>query len=269
LGALFALGLYAPAAWLSDAMARMTQGRVLLIEPQGTVWHGQATLGLGSGPDSPGVATLPGRVHWHLGLVWPSGFTPAVMLHLEHPSMLSQPLRLHLMRQAGGWQVALQPGSAPGIPTLQAPASWLTGLGAPWNTLQPSGRLSLEIQQLQWGFTPGAPPSAQMALRLVILNAASRVSTLPVLGHYEFTIQGGPDMALALTSRAGSSLLLEGQGRWTPGRQVEFRGQASAAPGREEALSNLLNIIGRREGARSIIALGRPAEARPATAPLE
>jgi general secretion pathway protein N len=108
-----------------------------------------------------------------------------------------------------------------------------------------------------------------MSMRLQMLNAASRISTLPVLGHYEFAIQGGPELTLALTSRAGSSLLLEGQGRWTPGRPIEFRGQASAAPGREEALSNLLNIIGRREGARSIIALGRPLEARPATAPIE
>jgi general secretion pathway protein N len=208
------------------------------------------------------VTTLPGRLRWQVGLQWPSALMPAVKLRVELPGVLSQPLQFQLMRQADAWQVALEPGTlagtSAGIPTLQAPAAWLTGLGAPWNTLQPSGRLILEIQQMQWRFVPGGPPSAQVALRLVILNAASRVSTLPVLGHYEFALQGGPDMTLALTSRAGSSLVLEGQGRWTPGRQVEFRGQASAAPGREEALSNLLNIIGRREGARSIIALGRP-----------
>ena len=37
---------------------------------------------------------------------------------------------------------------------------------------------------------------------------------------------------------------------------MRFDGEASAAPGREDALSNLLNIIGRRQGARSLITLG-------------
>jgi general secretion pathway protein N len=37
---------------------------------------------------------------------------------------------------------------------------------------------------------------------------------------------------------------------------LQFSGVASAAPDREAALSNLLNIIGRRNGARSIITIG-------------
>jgi general secretion pathway protein N len=38
---------------------------------------------------------------------------------------------------------------------------------------------------------------------------------------------------------------------------VRFRGEASAAtPADEPALDNLLNIIGRRNGARSVISIG-------------
>jgi general secretion pathway protein N len=37
---------------------------------------------------------------------------------------------------------------------------------------------------------------------------------------------------------------------------LHFSGSASAAPDREAALANLLNIIGRRSGARSIITIG-------------
>jgi general secretion pathway protein N len=37
---------------------------------------------------------------------------------------------------------------------------------------------------------------------------------------------------------------------------VRFRGEAVAAPGDEPALNNLLNIIGRRNGARSVISIG-------------
>ena len=44
-------------------------------------------------------------------------------------------------------------------------------------------------------------------------------------------------------------------GQWV-GQRLRFAGEASATPEREGALSNLLNIIGRRNGARSLITLG-------------
>ena len=50
-------------------------------------------------------------------------------------------------------------------------------------------------------------------------------------------------------------VLLSGNGQWV-GKRLRFTGEASAAPGREAALANLLNIIGRRSGARSIITVG-------------
>jgi general secretion pathway protein N len=40
------------------------------------------------------------------------------------------------------------------------------------------------------------------------------------------------------------------------GQRLRFAGEARASAGHEEALSNLLNIIGRREGSRSLLSLG-------------
>jgi general secretion pathway protein N len=37
---------------------------------------------------------------------------------------------------------------------------------------------------------------------------------------------------------------------------LKFTGEARAAPGFEPALNNLLNIIGRRNGAASVISIG-------------
>jgi general secretion pathway protein N len=85
-------------------------------------------------------------------------------------------------------------------------------------------------------------------------DISSSLSTLRPMGSYRITLEGGPSPTLLLTTREGS-LQLNGSGRWN-GRALRFDGEASAAPGREDALSNLLNIIGRREGARSIITLG-------------
>ena len=52
------------------------------------------------------------------------------------------------------------------------------------------------------------------------------------------------------------ALQLQGQGRVGEGQRLQFQGEASAATGRETALNNLLNIIGRRQGARSVITIG-------------
>jgi general secretion pathway protein N len=51
------------------------------------------------------------------------------------------------------------------------------------------------------------------------------------------------------------SLQLSGSGQWV-GSRLRFRGEASALPERESALANLLNIIGRRSGPRSLISIG-------------
>ena len=59
---------------------------------------------------------------------------------------------------------------------------------------------------------------------------------------------------LALSTLEGS-LQLSGNGKWV-GSRLRFEGEARAAPEHEAALANLLNIIGRRSGARSIITLG-------------
>jgi len=50
-------------------------------------------------------------------------------------------------------------------------------------------------------------------------------------------------------------LQLSGEGSLGP-RGLSFRGEARAEAADEPALNNLLNIIGRREGARSVISIG-------------
>ena len=51
------------------------------------------------------------------------------------------------------------------------------------------------------------------------------------------------------------ALQLSGSGRWV-GSRLRFTGEASAAPGQEAQLANLLNLLGRRQGNRALISLG-------------
>jgi general secretion pathway protein N len=74
------------------------------------------------------------------------------------------------------------------------------------------------------------------------------------MGSYRITLMGGQVPTLQLDTLEGG-LHLGGSGQWV-GSRLRFTGVASAAPDRESALSNLLNIIGRRNGARSDITIG-------------
>ena len=54
----------------------------------------------------------------------------------------------------------------------------------------------------------------------------------------------------------GGAFKLDGsRGEWVDGK-LRFRGEARADAGKEEALNNLINIIGRRRGDRSVLTVG-------------
>ena len=102
-GLLLASVLWAPAHWLATAVAQATQGRVLLQEPRGTVWSGDAVLSLGPGHDaSAELRSLPSRLHWQWGL---SGLD--LRLTLSSACCTPEPLQWRLARENGRWALAL------------------------------------------------------------------------------------------------------------------------------------------------------------------
>lgn len=255
LGPLLALVLWAPAAWLAAGLAGATGQRLLLADARGTVWNGSAVLVLSGGADSRDASALPGRLQWQLR---PDGL--GLRLQARHECCINGMLPLLLRPGLGRMRVELPAEAAARGPIGQWPAAWLAGLGTPWNTLQPSGSLQLsspaglsfELVQGRW--------LVQGQLVLAVEGFASRLSTLDTLGSYTLLLSGGQPGAtesgasLQLATRQGA-LQLQGQGQWV-GSRLRFNGYASAAPGNEAVLANLLNIIGRREGARSVISIG-------------
>jgi general secretion pathway protein N len=113
--------------------------------------------------------------------------------------------------------------------------------------------MQLRTTQLQWSRQAGIETLlGQVELQMQQLS--TRLSTLRPLGSYRVLVQGGDTVALTLDTLEGS-LLLQGTGQLLNGR-VHFSGEASAAPDAEAALSNLLNILGQRQGAKSILKMG-------------
>ena len=139
------------------------------------------------------------------------------------------------------------------MPQSRWPAAILAGLGTPWNTLQIDGDLQLATHDLSVEWIEGRLSIAGRA-ELRAQRLSSRLSTLRPMGSYRITVLGGQTPSLQLDTLEGS-LQLSGSGQWV-GSRLRFSGVATAAPDRESALSNLLNIIGRRSGATSIITIG-------------
>ena len=262
LGVVFGLVTQAPAQWLADSLARATQGRLLLAEARGSLWDGSAVLVLTGGAGSRDASALPGRLQWRLRPGWG-------VLHLRADQACCLPNGLQLTLQPGWGGMALQldaparaaggaPPAAGAARTLgQWPASWLAGLGTPWNTLQLGGQLQLSSTGLRLQSTAGQLRLAG-DLQLQLRSATSRLSPLPALGSYQLLLQGsgrGDDATQLHLSSLEGPLRLNGEGQWT-GARLRFRGTAQAADGQDGALANLLNIIGRRQGALSVISIG-------------
>ena len=242
LGLSFALLWFAPSAWLAQAVAAATAGRVQLLDARGTVWTGSARVLLSGGAGSRDQAVLPGRLDWQLRPAW-GGFR--LQIHAE--CCTAQPVQARLTPSLRGVSVQVDDGSS------QWPAALLAGLGTPWNTVQAEGSLQLVTPGLSLAWFEGRLVMGGRT-ELLALGMSSRLSTLKPMGSYRITLTGGSAPVLELSTIEGS-MQLSGTGRWV-GPRLRFEGVASAAPEHEAALANLLNIIGRRNGARSIITLG-------------
>lgn len=250
LGSTLALLSQWPAAWLAQGVQQASQGRVQLAEAQGTLWQGSALLVLTGGEGSRDATVLPARLHWRLAPAW-----DGLQLTLQQAGHLPQPLTLQ-----AGWglrSLALLPPAGPDTtPLAQWPAAWLQGLGAPWNTLKPAGQLRLLSRGLQWQRGEQGWQLLGQA-DLEALGASSSLSPLQPLGSYRLSLQGQAGQSVRLQLRTlDGPLQLQGQGELKPQGGLRFRGEASAAAEQAPALNNLLNIIGRRQGAASVFSIG-------------
>ncbi|MDE2300009.1 MAG: type II secretion system protein N, partial [Burkholderiales bacterium] len=129
--------------------------------------------------------------------------------------------------------------------------------GTPWNTMELGGTVRLASPALRIASVQGRWVVDGRA-DLDLVGVSSRLTTLDALGSYRLSLSGdaaNPGIALLALSTQEGALQLSGNGTWGPAG-VRFRGEARASVLEESALSNLLNIIGRRDGARSVISIG-------------
>src|SRR5205823_1587754 len=122
---------------------------------------------------------------------------------------------------------------------LLLPAEGLSGLGAPLNTLAPSGKI-----RLTWNLLDIARQGNAVAVSgrtvLSMTDMGSRMSPIKPLGSYEMAMDWRGQQADMTLRTLRGALQLSGSGALQNGR-LHFSGQAGAADGYEDTLGNLLN----------------------------
>lgn len=219
-----------PATWVARMLAEASHQRVILADATGTIWHGAATVALRAGADSQQATVLPGRLHWRLA---PAALlTGRAIVTLTHDTALPAPV--HMTVRSDGWQTSAG--------NLDLPAALLQGIGAPFNTLQPEGRMALSWNPLSG--TRDGIIAGSATLRLDQL--ASNLSPVRPLGSYVAQLQWQNKQGTLHVNTLTGPLFLDGTG--TLGRNARFEGTARAAPEAATALNALLSLMGRREG---------------------
>lgn len=241
-----------PAAWVAPLCARYTQGRVALADVSGSLWRGSAFLVLApgglpdpslptadAGPAGGGpalmAARLPYRVLWHAAF-WPL-FTGEVRLDVREDRPLSENVRI----------VAGLNGAIVNAGGISVPASLLSGLGAPFNTLDLQGDTRLE-----WTDWHLLRSGAYGQLTVILADMSSAISRVSPLGSYRAVIRAaGPDITVDLSTEKGP-LFLSGKGQGNAGG-FQFNGQAHAGESAQANLSGLLPLLGPRVDADTVV----------------
>lgn len=234
--------IFFPADWLAAMVEKQTAGRLGLGDAQGTLWRGSAFIG-GAASDSDALSPLlPGRFSWRLS---PMLLLGRVDAELENAVALSQTVRV-----TGNWrQTEISPA------TIILPAERLAALGAPLNTVGPTGEMRLSWETLHLTRQVGKiGMTGEMHLQMN--GVGSRLSAVKPLGSYDAALHWQGTQADVLLTTLRGPMMLNGSGSFARGR-LQFSGTVEAEAGQEQRLANFLNLLGqrRRVGDREVIAL--------------
>ncbi|MGA7750698.1 MAG: type II secretion system protein N, partial [Gallionella sp.] len=221
--------VFFPATWMASMVEKQTAGRLTLGDAHGTLWRGSAFIGGAASGSDPVTPLLRGRFSWRLS---PMVLLGSVDAELENVEALSQPISV-----TGSWhRLQVSPGA------ILLPAERLVALGAPLNTVQPSGQMRLSWEPLRLSQQNGKIEMIG-SMNLAMNNLGSRLSPVKPLGSYDLALDWHGTQASVTLKTVNGPLLLNGSGIFIDGR-LQFSGTAQAEAGQEEKLANFLNLLG-------------------------
>jgi general secretion pathway protein N len=234
--ALSVAAVQAPAAWLGWAVQHYSQGAVSFAHSWGTVWAGSAQCLIRRSERE--SLLVPQPIAWTLTEVAP--FATQATLTVSSAA-LQTPVALRLT----GSGVAVDAGQ------YSLPADSLNTLGAPFNTLKPTGAVAVNWGAFQTSLNASTPPT--VPLTVSVQGLRSSVTGDQPLGNYAVALAPTAGnrwtIALSTTNPDTAALLLSGTGSagLTGNPQFELTAKA-ATPAAEQRLQALLNFLGRKQG---------------------
>ena len=221
-----------PARWVLATIGTQTQCRVIAESPNGSLWQGSAAIGF-SEPAIDGKSCRPAlavteRLYWQMSC---SPFSLSCKVTIETPA-LTKPLLISI--KPGEIRVADN--------EARLPAQILEVLGAPWTLLHPRAQL-----HARWTDLSFQEPNANGSIRISLNDLISPISQIQPLGSYDVQGELSSNGLNYTLSTSKGPLLLQAQGTVTP-QGATGPGDANATPEMKEALTGLLNLIGKRQG---------------------
>jgi general secretion pathway protein N len=228
--ATYALGVIslAPASLVGVGLPGASEGRLHLVEAQGTLWSGSGQIELRDAQGRSGVAK---HLAWRL--------RPESLLR----GQLVADIRLD--REGRSFPLTVSPsGLAIADAEIRLPAAAL-GLAVPrLAALGLGGELDLRI--------PGAAIErgewrGRAAVRL--LNTGSAFMPIHPLGDYELNLDGRGAVVELLLHTLQGPLQLDGKGSWQIGHKPDFLAVAQVPPQHLQQLDPLLRLVAVERGA--------------------
>lgn len=224
------LAASAPAAWLAEAAARLSNGLVTLARPNGTLWRGAGELHAGG--VASGVRHL-GTLHWRVNPLWLLIGRVYVRLELDGSATRGRAaVRLaHRHFEVRELSAAL-PANIVGL--LYAPAAFF----------EPSGTIELHAPAVEL-----SAAGLKTNLEVQWQGAGARFAGPASLGDYRIDVNGNGDTAAIRLTTLRGELELTGQGQWqvTGNGALRFTGTATPRGGVAK-LEPLLRPLGRDLG---------------------
>jgi general secretion pathway protein N len=239
----------APASFADLALERFTAGRIRLADASGSIWQGRGRLVLADVREAsadapadmaasvPGVV-IPGFFDWQIS-PW-SLLVGVLDARIEHDSMREPVI---LTGRAG--ELRATPGE------LRLPQVALDRLGSPWNTIRPTGSLTVS-----WDNMTLRSGRFEGRAAIELSQVASALTPVRPLGAYRIEAVGSGEQAKVTMSTLSGPLRLDGSGVWNARSGLRFTAQAMADEPERARLSPLLGLLGRREGELTIIKIG-------------
>ena len=227
--------LEAPVFWFAGALGSQTHCRLVVQQPEGSLWQGSAAIGfsepnLQDGGCRPPIAVTE-RFRWNASCRLLKGFCQGSIQF----SALDQPLGVRW--GFGGLQI--------GAGEVKLPANVLEGLGSPWSTLRPRGEMGIRWTDLDfWGEDQ---KGSNGVVRIIISNLSSPISPVKPLGAYEIGVNLVADGGSWSLTTTNGPLILRGTGDFGK-TGVHFSGDVSSSPEAKESLFGLVSLLGKKEG---------------------